>query len=354
MLPPSTISEAFPAFPGTAPDQRITAIVPARNEEMSIESCVRSLAEQPEIAEILVVNDQSSDRTAEIVRGLTAQLHSLRLLEAPPVPAGWLGKNHAIWEAAKHASSRWLLFMDADAELCEGAAAWALRIANENGAALVSFSPEQLMGTWYEKALIPFVYYRLAKHFPYDQVNNPESKTAAANGQFLMIRADVYDAVGGHQSVASDVLEDVALAKRVKAARFRIWFGSGAGVVRARMYRSFDAMWQGWEKNLYLLVGGTPGTVYREMFAVLPWISLALLIVGFQVPIALVAAAGLLLASHAVYAGTLLRNQFRGIYILYYIPAVLLYAAVLWASYRAYAQGFVRWKGRPVAVKAAD
>ena len=350
----SAESETVAVFSGATSGERISAIVPARNEERTIEACVRSLARQAEIAKIFVVNDHSTDRTAEIVQGLTKDIRKLQLLEAPEIPAAWLGKNHAVWEGAKHASSRWLLFTDADAELLDGAAAQALRIAGETGAALVSFSPEQVTKTWYEKALIPFVYSRLAKHFSYDVVNDAESKTAAANGQFLMIRKNVYDEMGGHESVAGEVLEDVALANRTKAARYRIWFGSGAGVVRVRMYRSFDEMWQGWKKNLYLLVGGTPGAVFRELIWVVPWITLALLILGLRAPPAFVAALGLLVARHAVYGSTLLRNHFRVMHILYYMPAVALYAGVLWASYRAYTLGAVEWKGRRIAVKAAE
>jgi len=349
----SANTEAVPGISEPALNERIVAIVPVRDEEATIEVCVRSLAKQAEIAEIVVVNDGSTDRTVEIVHGLMGELKNLKLLEAPEIPPGWLGKNHAVWEGAKHASSRWLLFTDADAELQDGAVARALRIAQETGAALVSFSPEQITRTWYEKALIPFVYYRLAKHFPYEAVRDANSALAAANGQFLMIRSDVYDEVGEHKSVAGEVLEDVALAKRVKAARYRIWFGSGAGVVRVRMYRSFGAMWEGWRKNLYLLVGWTPGAAYRELFSVVPWIPFALLLLGIKAPIAFVAGAGLLLARHAVYASTLLRNQFRGPYILYYIPGALLYASVLWASYRAHAQGVVEWKGRRISVRAA-
>jgi glycosyltransferase involved in cell wall biosynthesis len=356
MPTPSVKSEA-PDVSKSAPEERITAritaIVPARNEEWTIETCVRSLARQAEIAEIFVVDDQSTDRTAEIVRGLVREIPNLRLLEGGEIPAGWIGKNHALWEGAKHASSKWLLFTDADAELLDGGAARALRIAEEKRVALVSFSPEQVTENWYEKALIPFVYSRLAKYFSYDAVNNEKSEAAAANGQFLMIRRDVYDAIGGHGGVAAEVLEDVALAKRAKAAGYGIWFGAGASVVRVRMYRSFGAMWEGWKKNLYLLVGGTRGAVYRELIAVVPWIPFALLVLGFKVPVAFVAGAGLLVARHAVYASTLLRNQFRGTHILYYIPAVVLYVGVLWASYRAHAEGVVEWKGRRISVRAA-
>ena len=138
---------------------------------------------------------------------------------------------------------------------CQGQRA---RVADraESDAALVSFSPEQVTETWYEKSLIPFVYCRLARHFSFKDVNDPKKRAAAANGQFLMIRRDVYDAIGGHEAIAGEVLEDVALAKNAKSAGYPIWFGSGKGLVKARMYRSFAAMREGWKKNLYLLMGG--------------------------------------------------------------------------------------------------
>src|SRR5260370_42105100 len=101
-----------------------------------------------------------------------------------------------------------------------------------------------------------------------------------------MIRRDVYNEIGGHESVAGEVLEDVALAKRAKKAGYRIWFGPGAGVVGVRMYRSFAAMWEGGKKNLYLLVGGTPGGAYRVLVSVVPWIPFALLGLGLKSPIA--------------------------------------------------------------------
>ena len=339
-------SSAQPAFRSAS----ISAIVPARNEEGAIAACVESLALQPEIAEILVVNDQSKDKTAEIVRGLMLKILRLRLLETQEIPPDWVGKNNAVYLGAKEAKSPWLLFTDADAELQPGAAARTLQIAQETGAALVSFSPEQITQSWYEKALIPFVYSRLAKHFSYEAVNNSASPAAAANGQFLMMQRDAYNSIGGHASVASDVLEDVALAKRAKAAGFRLWFGPGQGIVRVRMYRSFGAMWQGWKKNLYLLVGGTPGAVLREMESAIPWIPVALILLGLKIPVAPFLGVCFLLLRQFTYGAELSRNQYPLKFIIYYVPAVVLYAGVLWASYRGYAKGKVEWKGREVPV----
>ena len=256
-------------------------------------------------------------------------------------------------EGAKIASQAWLLFVDADAELLAAAGARAREIANESGAGLISFSPEQITVKWYEKALIPFIYCRLAKRFSYAAVNNPKSRVAAANGQFLMIHRSVYDAIGGHASVASEVLEDVAIAKRVKTAGYGLRFGSGAGLVRTRMYRSFAAMWEGWRKNLYRLIGGTPVDFRDELSAAFPVIPLLLIVFGLWFPLAIIAGVLLLLARQVGYGAELRRNHYPFRLIIYYVPAVLMYASVLAASYRAYAKGKLAWKGREVVVGPA-
>lgn len=328
----------------------ISAIVPARNEEAVIGACVKALAAQPEIAEILVVNDQSSDGTVATVRRAAAQIPKLKLLETGKLPEGWVGKNNAVWRGAAEASQKWLLFTDADAELLPGATAQALQIAHETNAVLVSFSPEQVTQTWYEKSLIPFVYCRLARHFSFKDVNDPKKQAAAANGQFLMIRRDAYDAIGGHAAIAGEVLEDVALAQDAKRAGYAIWFGPGKGVVKARMYRSFAAMREGWKKNLYLLMGGSRAATYREFFAAVPWIPFLLILIGFFMPFALMAGVVLLLVRQAGYGFDLRRNHYGGSLILYYVPAVLIYCGILFGSYRAYASGKVAWKGREISV----
>ncbi len=332
----------------------VTAIVPARNEEAVIAASIASLASQLEIAEILVVNDQSTDRTASVVRSLMEKIPNLRLLESAGLPEGWVGKNHALWVGVQEAKSAWLLFTDADAEHDQNSASRALQIAQEHNATLVSFSPEQITEAWYEKALIPYIYLRLAKRFSYEKVNDPNSSAAAANGQFLMMRRDVYDAIGGHSSVAGEVLEDVALAMRVKAAGHRIWFGSGKGIVRVRMYRSFPAMWQGWKKNLYRLMGGTPWAVIREMESNLPWIPLLLIAAGLKYPFLLFLGVLLLIARQTSYGLDLARNQYPFSFIFYYMPGVALYVAVLWASYRSHVNGRIQWKGREYSVGAPE
>ncbi|GAC1661257.1 MAG: hydroxychlorobactene glucosyltransferase CruC [Candidatus Acidiferrum sp.] len=330
----------------------ITCIVPARNEEEVIGSCITAVSLLPEVSEIIVVDDESTDNTAGIVVALAAQLAQppqaprLQLLSARSLPAGWTGKNYAAFAGAKRAKGSWLLFTDADAELLPGAAARALHVAEETGAALVSFSPEQITETWYEKALLPFVYCRLAARFSFEAVNDSNSPAAAANGQFLMIRRDVYDAIGGHASAAADVLEDVALARAVKSAGYAIWFGSGAGLVRTRMYRSWHAMWWGWKKNLYRLMGGTAWRVFREMESTIPWMAFLVILLGVKFPFALFLGVLLIIVRQINYRAELLRNQYSPSLAIYYLPAIALYAGVLWASYRAHSRGQIEWKGR--------
>jgi cellulose synthase/poly-beta-1,6-N-acetylglucosamine synthase-like glycosyltransferase len=332
---------------------RVVAIVPARNEQSVIAACIESLAAQPEIAEIIAVNDQSSDRTSEILGELVTKIAQLRVLDAAPPPPGWVGKNSAVALGAQQATCPWLLFTDADTVVLEGAVAKTLALGEEHDASLISFSPEQDLQTWYEKALIPFIYLRLAQRYSFDQVNDPASNAAAANGQFLMIKREAYEAVGGHAAIHGAVLEDVALARRVKAAGFRIWFTSGFGMVRVRMYRSFAAMWEGWKKNLFQLMGGTTGSIFAEFESAFPWMILVILMIGTKIPVAMFAGVLLLLLRQLSFGLALTRNHFPFKYILYYLPAVFLYSGVLWASHESYAKGKVSWKGREYSVGAS-
>jgi glycosyltransferase involved in cell wall biosynthesis len=345
----NTPNAASASVAGAVPvgvEAAVSAIVPARNEEAVIATCVESLLAQPEVREVVVVNDQSTDKTAQIVRDIAARNPKVRLLETDGPPGGWVGKNYAVSVGAREAKGEWLLFTDADAEHLADSTGQALAKAAETGAALVSFSPEQITERWYERALIPFVYCRLAKLYSYDAVNDAKNPAAAANGQYLMIRRDAYDAIGGHTSVAGEILEDVALARLVKRSGSRIWFGSGRGVVRVRMYRSFAAMWEGWKKNLYRLIGGTPRSVLSELDASIPWMILLVLLVGIKVPWALFLCVLLVLARQLSYGADLVRNGYPFSFITYYVPAVVLYVGVLLASYRAHAKGRVLWKGR--------
>jgi glycosyltransferase involved in cell wall biosynthesis len=329
----------------------VSAIIPARNEEASIARAVESVAAQGEVGEVIVVDDQSTDRTGEILQELAARVPKLKVLHTAQLPAGWIGKNHAVSIGAAAAQGEWLLFTDADTYHYAGSTRRALSDAVARDAVLISYSPEQEMGSVWERALIPFVFCRLGANFSYAKVNDPRSPVAAANGQFLLILRDVYERVGGHAAVAGEVLEDVALACNVKRAGYSIYFTAPFGVVQTRMYRTFEAMWQGWTKNLYLLLGGKPTAALRELFGVTPilWVLLFILL-RWLTPLRWeglgLFALCLVLLAHAHYAKELYKNLFPIALIEYYVPGMCLYTAALIDSWWKNTRGSVVWKGR--------
>jgi glycosyltransferase involved in cell wall biosynthesis len=333
----------------------VSAIIPARNEETSIARAVESAAAQPEIAEIIVVDDQSTDRTVAILTELAERIPKLKILHTRALPPGWVGKNYAVAMGADIAQGDWLLFTDADTRHMPGSTRRALADAVDHNSVLVSYSPEQELGSFWERAFIPFVYCRLSAKFSYGRVNDPKFPDAAANGQFLMILRDVYLKIGGHAAIAGEVLEDVALARRVKQAGYQIYFTAPLGTVSTRMYRSFPALWEGWTKNLYPLMGGATTQILSELIEVFPALEICGCLLAWTVlKSSYRPALSLLLALLALaivlrcvrLAEQLYRNLYAISYIKYYVPGLCLYGAALFASWWKNTRGSVIWKGR--------
>jgi glycosyltransferase involved in cell wall biosynthesis len=334
----------------------VSAIIPARNEEASIARAVESVAAQPEVGEVIVVDDGSTDATPRILSELTTRVSKLKIIVAGSLPDGWVGKNHAAWVGAAASKGDWLLFTDADTFHLQGAMRRALADAVERAAALVSYSPEQEMETWWERALILQTYWMLSRKYTFEKVNDPALPDAAANGQFILVRRDVYESVGGHMAIANEMLEDVALARLVKRAGPRLYFANGLGIVRTRMYRNFGAMWEGWTKNLYALIGGSLFSLISEL---VDWFVLLALVVGLSgrvvYPLNWIVVAGCL-AWFAIrvtsFGAYLRRNRYPFSNIKYFVPGVSLYSAALIASWWKSVSGTVEWKGRRYAARS--
>jgi glycosyl transferase family 2 len=227
-----------------------SVIVPARNEEECLGACLRSLVEQAGVGfEVVVVDDGSTDRTREIAESFAG----VKVVDAGPLPAGWIGKNNAVTAGARLAKGEWLLFTDADTVHRPGSLARALAEVKQQGAALLSYSPEQEVHGFWERAVMPVIFAELAGRYRPAEVSDPRSAVAAANGQYLLVSREAYDAVGGHAAIAGDLLEDVALARAVKRSGRKIFFRYGGDAVRTRMYRNFGQLREGWTKNLALL-----------------------------------------------------------------------------------------------------
>jgi glycosyltransferase involved in cell wall biosynthesis len=256
--------------PGTVfeqpePDHLIdlTVIVPARNEEASLAACLQSLISQSEDIfelgrewELIVVDDHSTDRTAELARGFAG----VTVMQAHPLQPGWTGKNNAIWTAARKARGRWLLFTDADTVHEPGDLRRAIHEAERHKAGVLSYSPRQVVRGFAQRVLMPLVFSELAMAYPPSKVSDPGQRIAAANGQFLLIEREAYRRLGGHASVADKVLEDVELAFVAKRRRIGIWFRYADDAVSTRMYRTTAEMVEGWTKNLALLFNNVIAT----------------------------------------------------------------------------------------------
>lgn len=326
---------------------------------------MRSIAEQADAGEIILVDDQSSDGTRNAIVALMGQFPRLRLVDSGPLPGGWLGKAHACFEGARAASGDWLLFTDADTRHLSGSLAALLARAQCEGAGLLSISPGQQVETWWEKAVIPLVYAKLAKMFRFDDVNDPASPAAAANGQYILIRRAVYEATGGWSAVRGVVLDDVAIARRVKQAGYKILFLPGAAWARTRMYRRFGEMWRGWTKNLFLLYGANRGKVLIDALRLALLIFMPYPVLVSAVVLSLVAAthgivnaawilalaalvcAAAVFASERLYRRQLISLGFSGRLALYLAPGALLLSAILASSAWAWRQGgSIQWKGR--------
>jgi cellulose synthase/poly-beta-1,6-N-acetylglucosamine synthase-like glycosyltransferase len=244
-----------------APPLILSVIVPARNEEDCLGECLQSLVVQEEPAwtlgadwEIILVNDQSTDRTREIAASFTG----VTVMDAPRLEKGWTGKANACWAGAAAARGRWLLFTDADTVHEPGRLRLAIIEAERHEAGMLSYSPRQIVQGLAQRALMPLVFADLAATYTPAKVSDPATRVAAANGQFLLVRRDVYDTIGGHAAVKGRVLEDVELASLVKRRKLGLRFRYAPEAVAARMYRSFGAMVEGWTKNLALLFANAP------------------------------------------------------------------------------------------------
>lgn len=334
----------------------VSAIIPARNEEASIARTVESVAAQPEVEEVIVVDDGSTDATPRILSELAKRVAKLRVIPAGSLPSGWVGKNHAAAVGAAAAKGDWLLFTDADTFHLPGAMRRAQADALEHHAALLSYSPEQDMETWWERALILQIYWMLSRKYTFEKVNDPRLSDAAANGQFILVQRDVYESVGGHRAIANELLEDVALARLVKRSGSRLYFASGLAIVRTRMYRSFGAMWEGWTKNLYALIGGSLFSLIRELVDWFVLLALVVVLAERIVPrLDWIIASGCMvwLVFRVASFGTYLsRNRYPFSNIKYFVPGVCLYSAALIASWWKSVGGTVEWKGRRYAARS--
>jgi chlorobactene glucosyltransferase len=243
-------------LPGSAANQQlplISVIIPARNEQRNIRHCISSVLRQdyPNF-EIICVDDHSSDGTAGILAELAESNPSLQVIHGAELPAGWAGKPHALVQGVALARGEWLCFMDADTFASPELLRASYHMALRHQADMFSILTAQVLGSFWERAVLPLVFLGLSFGFPAKRVNDPSRPDAISNGQFILIRRQAYEAIGGHSAVKDRIDEDRALALLAKQAGKRLVLADGRQVASTRMYTSLGEMWEGWTKNIYL------------------------------------------------------------------------------------------------------
>ncbi len=236
-----------PLGPGPLPS--LSVVIAARNEELDLGPCLDDLLAQgyPDL-EIVVVDGASTDRTREVAQ---ARAPRVRLIEEPPVPEGWVGKNWACDLGAKATHGEFVLFLDADVRLERTAVRAAVEWALREKAELATLAPRFETGSFWERVILPFYAQMVLTYFRTPRVNRPDSRAAMANGQFTLVRREGYERVGGHAAVRFAVLEDVALARRYRTAGLPMRVAWAPDLLSTRMYRDRHEMFEGLLKNVH-------------------------------------------------------------------------------------------------------
>ena len=231
----------------------ISVCIPARNEERNIRACVEAvLAQDYPNLEVIVLDDRSSDATPQILADIASRDSRLHTINGSELPKGWAGKPHALFQASALARGVWLCFVDADTFLSPTTLSSCYAKALETKADMFTIMTFQILGSFWEKTIMPLVMTALSVGFSPRKVNDPKRKDAIANGQFILIKRSTYAAIGGHASVKNSIVEDKDISEQVKRNGHRLIVADGLKVVRTRMYTSLPEMWEGWTKNIYL------------------------------------------------------------------------------------------------------
>ncbi len=238
----------------------VSVCIPARNEEKVIERCIGSVLKQdyPNF-EVLVLDDNSTDKTPEIISGLSSFVSNLNHLKGAPKPEDWLGKPWACHQLSEAAKGDILVFIDSDVWLEKDTLSKAVNELEKKD--VITVWPQQKLTSFWEQMIVPLVYFSLytllpAKYversprwMPFSLASKLNEKFAAACGQFIAFNRNAYEKIGGHQEVKSEVVEDVEMARMIKKQKLSLQMFDGIQTVYCKMYDSHRDIWNGFKKN---------------------------------------------------------------------------------------------------------
>jgi chlorobactene glucosyltransferase len=235
----------------------VSVLIPARNEEKNIKKCVTSLlgSNYPHL-EIIVCDDNSADRTYEIVEELSRRHPKLRVIKGEELPPGWNGKNWACHQLSQAARGQWFLFSDADTIHRPQSVSLALAVAQKRKSVFVTCIPRFITKTWAEKLYFPVIHFVFVALLPFKMINySKDSRLSFGMGPFLFINKGFFFSWGGYKAIKADIVDDLAMAKKVKENKGRISILDGTGFLDVRYYTSFKEVWNGFSKNSYEAIG---------------------------------------------------------------------------------------------------
>lgn len=244
---------------GKAEGPLVSVLIPARNEEENIGNILNDLLVQKyRNIEVIVFNDQSEDRTAEIVTFFTVRGNTIKIIESPGLPEGWLGKNFACHSLSRMAEGEYFLFLDADVRISGNVIGRAVAFSEKMKLDLISAFPKQLIKTPGERITVPVMNYILLSLLPLVLVRKSGySSLAAANGQFMFFRASVYREFLPHEVIRSNMVEDIQIARMFKKAGRKVSCLLGDDDLACRMYRGFSEAVDGFSKNVIAFFGNS-------------------------------------------------------------------------------------------------